>query len=247
MRVKKNIEPLSHIARKNILKYIEKNKIKPYEQLPSESCLVKMLGVSRITVREALTRLEQQGIVYKIQGKGTFLQRVPIRMKNGLEILNSPTEIMESAGFTPHTIYLPTQISLPDKEIKEKLQLGPGERIITYHRKRYADGELAEYGVDSLSVRYFPKEIPEKLPRESMLNYLEVDLSIAIDHARTEIIPILLERDMAELLGISQNRIFLLLNQVHYDISGKPVVYSLDYFNPDVFNFIINRKRIRKR
>lgn len=243
LQVNKNKELLSHIAKDKILEYIERKELASGDLLPSENQFVDMLGVSRITVREALAQLTQEGIVYKIQGKGTFLKRKPVKMENGLEILKSPTEIMESFGYHPVTEYLPTLIQKPDKEIREKLELDSGERIVTYRRKRYADGKLAVFGVDSMPEKYFQGNIPEKLPRESMLNFVEKDLDLNIDYARTEIIPVLISKKMAELIGVKEKSIFLLLNQLHFDLSGNPVIYSLDYFNTAVFKFIINRKR----
>lgn len=245
IRIKKNTKPLSQIVKKKISEYIKEQEISIDDKLPSESELVEMMGVSRVTIREALAQLEQQGIVYKIQGKGTFLKRVPVEMENGLEVLYSPTELMNKFGYNPKTVYLPTKIGEPDSIIKEKLNLDSNDKVVTYRRKRFADGELAVYGVDSVPVDYFPDEVPDRLPRESMLNFLEEDLNLRIEFARTEIIPIIFDDKMANFLEVKQDTIFLLLNQIHINNSGKPVVYSLDYFNSDVFKFIINRKRIR--
>jgi len=218
--------------------------LQPGDQLPSEPNLVKKFGVSRITVREALAEFKQEGIIYKVQGKGTYLKRSPIHMENGLEILKSPTEIMEAAGYNIKTNYLPTEPSFPSPDIKDILKLKDNEKIITYKRKRYANQKLVVYGEDTLSINNFPDEVPKKIPVESMLHFLEDELNIKIERAFTEVIPTTLGKNMTELLEVNEDKIFLLLKQIHYDQKGDPKIYSLDYFNSEAFRFVINRKRI---
>ena len=246
MRIKDSSKSLSYLAKKEILRHIEQKDIQPNDQLPTEAALGEMLGVSRITVREALAQLGEEGIIYKVQGKGTFLQRIPVLMESGLETLNTPTEIMENYGYSPHSIYLQTKEGLPDDLTKEKLRLKPKEKIVTYRRKRYADDELAVYGVDMIAAKHFNGEFPQRFP-ESMMGYLENELGFTMDYAVTEIIPVLFDRETADLLEVSQDTIFLLLRELYFDVSGQPVVYSLNHFNTNVFKFIIHRKRRNRR
>lgn len=247
MRIKRSSESLSYLAKKQILRYIERNRVQPNEQLPTEANLGGMLGVSRVTVREALAQLDEEGIIYRIQGKGTFLKRVPVLMENGLETLKTPTEIMEDFGYQPRSEYLQTTLGPPDEDVREKLRLGPEDEIITYRRKRYADNELAVYSVDMIATHHFPATIPERFSKESMMDFLETEFGCSFDYALTEITPILPDHETADLLEISEDTIFLLLSELYFDTSGQPLVYSLNHFNTHVFEFIIHRKRKDKR
>lgn len=60
---------------------IESGRIQPGQQVPSEQTLAEMFGVSRITSKRALVELEQEGLIYRIQGKGSFVQE-PKRSNN---------------------------------------------------------------------------------------------------------------------------------------------------------------------
>ena len=74
------------------------------DRLPSEDRLAKMLGVSRTTVREALSALEEQGQLRRVHGVGTMLthqSRIPIG--TGMERLASYTEYVEDFGYAPGT------------------------------------------------------------------------------------------------------------------------------------------------
>lgn len=244
-KIKRSKNSLSYLAKKNILNYINQNDLKTGDPLPSENKLVEMMGVSRITIREALASLKNENIIYKVQGKGSFIKNKPIKLKNGLEALQSPTQIMKNNGYTPCTEYLKTEIYSPKKEIKNKLKLEDNEKIVTYRRKRFADQKLVVYGIDSMPIKYFAGSVPNEFKQESMLNYVENKLQINIDYALTEIIPYQFDEKMASILNIDQKKLFILLNQVHHNSNGKPIIYSLDYFNSDFFNFSIYRRRVK--
>ena len=64
---------LTQITKESILKYIRTLNLDVNNKLPSEENLSKDLGVSRITVRSALNELATEGVIFRRQGKGTFI------------------------------------------------------------------------------------------------------------------------------------------------------------------------------
>ena len=101
MKIKYPTASLSSLAKNKIIEFIEEQRIQSDEKLPSENELTDMLGVSRYTVREALALLEQDKLVYKIQGKGTFVKKIPVKVESGLEKLESISEIIRNFGYDP--------------------------------------------------------------------------------------------------------------------------------------------------
>lgn len=61
--------------KKEILVWIDTGKLRPDEQMPSENEIAEQFGISRQTVRQTLGELEQEGRLYRMQGKGTFVAR----------------------------------------------------------------------------------------------------------------------------------------------------------------------------
>lgn len=243
MKIKEKSVSLSQKVKEKITEYIMNENLQPDSVLPSEAVLTEMLGVSRYTVREALALLEQDKILYKIQGKGTFVNKVPTHIESGLEKLESITEIIESYGYEPGTIWIGIEENLPTKDMVDKMGLEKDDKVVTFTRIRTANGKVAVYCVDTIKRTDTMEKIPQIIEEESMFNYLKEKHGIEPEYAIAEIIPTLPTAEMIKHMKIKENQLFLLLHQVHYDKEGSPQIYSMDYFNTDVFKFIVNRIR----
>jgi len=243
MKIQKPYMPLSHLAKEQLLEYIENQNFKFQDKLPSEAQIQEMLGVSRSTVREALALLEQEGIIRKVQGKGTFLAELPIKIEDGLEELRSTTMTIRAFGYTPGTRGYKVHRSRAETEVQQKLNLSKNEEVLTFERIRTANDEVAAYCLDTFPAKIFQDKLPENNYQGSMLEFLEKRLNIRIEYAVTEIVPASFEGKMRDKLGLPEDTFFILLKQIYYDRLGKPTIYSMDYYNSKIFKFIVNRKR----
>ena len=91
----------TELVAEQIREAIMSGKLAPGAQLPPETELVEMLGVSRGTLRESLRMLEEQGLIIRRRGKGTFVRARPI-LKN-LSVNYGITDMILSAGYIPGT------------------------------------------------------------------------------------------------------------------------------------------------
>lgn len=232
---------LSSKTKHEILKFIENEEIQADEILPSENTFMDILGVSRYTVREALALLEQDKIIYKIKGKGTFVNKRPIQIESGLEKLESITEIIESFGYEPGTIWVGVEEGYPTKDMVKKLKLEADDKVITLKRIRTANGKAAAYLVDTVPKKMVNNESLANIDSESVFSYIKEKFGIVMDYATTEIIPTLPTEEMIEHLKVANDKLFILLHQLHYDREGQPILYSLDYFDSEIFKLKVNR------
>lgn len=85
---------------KKIKDMIKKGKLLEGEKLPSEITMAKQLNVSRATLREAFRILEDEGLINRYHGIGTFVSRFPV-IKSGMEELISITKLIEKQGMNP--------------------------------------------------------------------------------------------------------------------------------------------------
>src|ERR1700693_4367669 len=131
--------PLYQQLKAVLLEQLKRGTWKPGEQLPTEDELVAQLGVSKVTVRQALRDLAQAGHVRREQGRGTFVADAKIQF--GPRQLTSFTEEMHDSGMPPGSHVLEQKIVAASEEIAAKLRVDPGAEVFRLKRLRLAGGE----------------------------------------------------------------------------------------------------------
>ena len=113
--------------------------LRPDDPLPSDAMLCQEFGVSRMTARNAVQRLSQEGLVYRVPGRGTFVAEPPVHRQAGH--LLSFTEEMRRRGRVPSSQLLAREVRDPGPAEASRLQLDPGAEVIAVRRLRVADDE----------------------------------------------------------------------------------------------------------
>src|SRR6188472_1104220 len=136
---------LTEVTQQELRQAITGGTFRPGSQLPTEAELCAMLGVSRTVVREALRVLEDDGLVARRHGVGTFVRNNPI-LKN-LNFNFGITEMIESAGLEAGTSHLALTQEIADEEKAEQLRVSVGTPLITVERVRTANGRPVVYSL----------------------------------------------------------------------------------------------------
>lgn len=108
--------------------------------IPTEKELSEQFDISRTTVRQAVTELVQEGWLYRVKSKGTFIARQKIK-QDFLQRLETFQEQMERIGLEPSTEVLDFKFIKASKEVSENLQIAEGEQVIYLFRRRFGNGE----------------------------------------------------------------------------------------------------------
>ncbi|KGX88386.1 GntR family transcriptional regulator [Pontibacillus litoralis] len=222
-------------------KDIEAGTYKEKEKLPSEFELSKLLGISRATLREALRILEEENVVTRKHGVGTFVNAKPV-FSSGIEQLFSVTEMIERAGMKPGSTYLSTEIIEPTEDDRKQFHPRGIEELAQIERVRSADGQPVVYCVDKLPKELAPLQSLHQ--DDSFFQLLEDYSEKAISYAVTFIEPLSNQERIASILDCDQEQSLLLLKQMHYTEEDEPVLYSCNYFRADLFGFHVLRKRV---
>ncbi|MBE2975198.1 GntR family transcriptional regulator [Priestia megaterium] len=220
---------------------IEKGIFKEKERLPSEFDLSKQLGVSRATLREALRILEEENIIVRRHGVGTFVNTKPTFL-SGIEQLNSITHMIEQAGMKAGTIFLSSQIQELSENDLTRFACGEDEQILFVERVRTANGEPVVYCMDKVPQRILPENFEYK--QESLLEILEKQAGKHISYAVANIEPLGYHEKVSPILQCEPETALLVLKQMHYDQYDEPILYSINYFKADQFSFQVLRKRV---
>ena len=134
----------SHMSRQSRYREIEQwlrtlvEGARPGDPLPSEAELCERFSVSRMTVRQALQELTNDGLVERRRGQGTFVAHRPVHRRPGVFL--SFTEEMHRRGAQATSRLLSAGLDDPRRPEAEDLGLAPGSQVVRVARVRLADG-----------------------------------------------------------------------------------------------------------
>lgn len=220
---------------------IESGEYKEREKLPSDFQLSRNLGVSRAILTKALHILEEDNIVIKRHGVGTFVNPRPI-LSSGIEELNSVTKMIEQSGKKAGVQYLSTEIIIPSDDEQKKFKIDKNDKLVQIERVRTADDEPVVFCIDKVPEKMLPLEHLYK--EESIFKLMEDYANKSIAYAVAHIEPVNFNERIYQVLNCPPEQSLLLLKQMHYTSDDEPVLYSANFFRPDIFSFHVLRKRL---
>jgi DNA-binding GntR family transcriptional regulator len=209
-------------------------------KLPNEQQLCDRFDVSRITLREAVQGLIQDGYVIRRQGSGTYVTRRP-SLKNSLDTNFSYTEYLENSGIRAGRKLIGAQRVAADQETAEALSVERETPLIEVRRVRTADGHPAIYSID-----YLPADIVD-LTRDrdaldGSLYRLLTRLSHPVDHGEAIVAPAIADAKLAKQLGVTKGTLLQHLKQVDFDTRERAVMLSLEWHVPSVIELRVYRR-----
>ena len=228
-----------HEQLKDIIKLkITSGELKPGEALPSERQLMELYKLSRVTIRQAIGALVNEGLLYRKHGKGTFMahpriQQRPLARLSGLveELQYDHHDVVihiHHAGFIPVTA-----------EIKKELELDSNEnvfkviRIITVANQplcidnRYYNATVGQI-VQSLD-----------LTKDSILTHLEL-YGFKISHGVQKISATCTNQESGKLLQCKIGSPLLLAKRTTFVEGNLPIDYSCAYYRADRYEYCID-------
>lgn len=219
---------------------IKTGEYKEGQQLPSEFELSKKLNVSRTILKETLRMLEEENIIMHRYGVGTFINPKPL-LSSGIEELTSVTDTIVQSNKIPGSQYLSTEVVLATVDEKEAFLPYEIKTMLKMERIRTANDEPVVFCVDKIPENLIP---PQDIYKEqSMLKLLEIYAKKTVSYAITYIEPIGYHERIYGFLNCDPQQPILLLKQIHYTEFDEPVLYSNNYFRPDMFSFHVVRNR----
>lgn len=237
-------QPTMHLYRRLmdfLLEEIDAGRLQPGHQIPSERELSDRFRMSRMTVRHAINELVNEGMLYRHQGKGTFVGRPKIRQK--LRGLSSFTEDMLSRGLRPAARVLSVEVIPAPYKVRHALTLPDSAQVVRLERLRLADGEPMALEVTHLPAPRFADLVNEDLESRSLYHIMEDRFGVTFGNALQAIEPALADPTLARTLWVKEGSLLLLLERTTFSQQGDPVEFVSSHYRADRYRFEVELER----
>ena len=209
-------------------KYQENNK------LPTERALCDRYGVSRITIRQSLLKLEEEGLILRQQGKGTFVK--PRVIEQPLSTLYSFSEELKKQHIISGTRMLSLTTIPVQPPIQGILGMGPGKLIRVVCRLRLADEVPYVYETSYIPAEYLGDATGDEIAQNGLYNTMIKYGGVKIDKATETFEAVLAPQYVAEALGRKGALSVMQLDRVAYS-GGTAVEYCSGFICGDKYRF----------
>src|ERR1017187_193022 len=223
--------PLYHQLKEELKRQIRAGYLVPHTAIPSEPELVSTYAVSRATVRQALTELVHEGLLYRLHGKGTFVCEPRVQQTQKQSTLTSLSDELRRRGKRASGLLIKSELVRGSEFIRQQLRLIDSEQAVRLERLRLADGMPIAYEIDYLpyprAARVYERarEVAEGslytlMSTEGLSPYIAEQL-LKGDRASVA---------EAELLRVEPNEPGIRFTATIFDSTGAPVAYTESFY-----------------
>jgi len=220
--------------------------LKPGMRLPTESDLCEQYSVSRITVVKALTDLARDGLIERIQGKGSIVS--PARVQGSLNEVRGFAQTVKQNGLTPSSIVLAAEIIAGDADVRRAFRLpaNGAHKFMKFRRLRFIDGVPAVLLDTTVSEEVGRKLLGQPLEDASFYKLYENLLGRRVERNDAGLHPIVADAETARLLQVKRGSPHFAFRGLSYLDGDIPIELAIGVYRGDMFTFSGTMYRIRE-
>ena len=239
--IRASYKPLYIQISDNIRTDIESGKLAPGDRILSERELMENFEVSRNTAQQAIDELERNGLVTRLQGKGTFVTEH--KVSYGLQRLSSFTEEMLRKGMKASAKVISIRREHPWPVLSSRLHIQEEDWVYRLERLRYGDGQPM-----ASQVSFIPAFLVQGLDQfdfssQSLFDVLEQNYNLRLSWQQQVISPVLARSEEADLLSIPIGMPLLLADGVAYLEDDTPAESKRILYRSDLYEFTVRSSR----
>ena len=228
---RKSSKPL-YIQLKSIIKEkIENGEWLPNSMIPSENELASIFGISRMTARSVISQLVSEGLLYRVQGKGTFVCESKIEMSS-LSYAGIRNQL-EKKGFKVDTLLLEINRIPSSGIISQRLALAPGSSVYDIKRIRTANGIPISYHHSFIPEVYCEGLEQHDLQNEQLCEIMAANYGLHRFRSVETLETYMADEQKAYLLEVEYGFPLLFLQDLIYNSEGQAFEYSRVFFRGD--------------
>lgn len=238
---KNNPEPLYRQLYARLAEQIYSGEITAGERIPPERELADSLNVSRITARQAIDALVENGMVYREQGRGTFVAEPKMR---GVIGFTSFSEEMIARGLQPSSIVITQALVNVDEKLQKALKIGADDKVLHLVRLRLADGKPVALQSSYLPHRLCPGLENEPFGSQSLYSILREKYSVNPSWTEAEVEVVHASTEEARELHIEKNDPVLVIKGITFTESFEVVESVRTIYRGKGLAIYLGRQRI---
>lgn len=209
---------------------IELGELRGGDALPSERDLALASGLSRVTVRKAFEVLDEEGLISRRHGAGSFVAR---QIEQPVSLLIGFTDDMRRRGARASSRVIHRSVSLPDPSEMLKLGLSPAEQVLRLFRVRLSDGE--PLAIEHATVPAEALDMPAL--RDSLYAALHAAGNMPV-RALQRVQAGIATPDEARLLELASGSAVLRIERRSFLSNGRPIEVTVSAYRGDRYDFI---------
>jgi GntR family transcriptional regulator len=213
--------------------------LSPGDRLPSEPDLARVLGVSRASVRAAITLLEEDGFVRRRRGSGTYIANRPVHNDLGRNF--GVSSMISEMGLEPGVVDELCETAPAPPEIATALGIESGEPVSILRRVRTASGRRVVDSTDWLRADDISAD-ELRLVADGSIYAILAERGLPIHHGIAQVTPDSADAEIALRLHVPRGALLLTMFQVDETANGRPVLVSREHHLADAFEITIYRR-----
>jgi GntR family transcriptional regulator len=218
--------------------------LSPGEPLPSEREFSRALGISRMTVRRALTDLEARGRLMSRVGKGWYVSMTKIEQK--LEQLSGFSSDMRARGLEVTSHLLEFKREPADSSLADKLGLSLGDPVYRLDRVRLIEGEPVGLEFPRIPAYLCPEMERFDFSRDSLYRVLKEEYGLTLERALQSIEASRVSRHEGKLLAVDPGTPAIRGNRTVYNPEGVVLEASNAVYRGDRYKYQLEIRRDSK-
>lgn len=234
---KSSFIPLYFQIQQKLMERIQTGDLTEGDLLESEEDLSRRFQVSRMTARQALRGLKDQGYAYSVKGRGTFVCRP--KMEKNILHLQGFTEEMRQQGLQPSSQLLEQAVIPANEEMARRLNLQPNETVLRLLRLRFADGDPIALETSHVSLGVFRGLERFDFGKRSLYQTLRERFGVRVGWADEVIEAMAAGRDEARLLTIAPKASLLCITRTVVTAQGVPIEFARSLYRADRYRAVI--------
>jgi GntR family transcriptional regulator len=236
VELRRRAEPAAYVQiEEELAERIRTGMLRPGDRIPSERELAEQIQVSRMTVRQALGRLADRGLLVRERGRGTFVSEP--KLIQSLSRLNGFYDQMISQGILPSSRLLSGEEVLANAAVAQLLDLRIGEPIYKVLRLRLGGGVPLALERSFFPARLVPGLLDYDLERHSIYRLMERYDARPV-RATQSLEPVSARDQEAEALEVPAGSPLMLVERIAWDAQDRAVEYAKDIYRGDRSRFV---------